>query len=208
VRAFCFDYSVVSAFTEETQASSLSVLRCDWGIHCYLCGNAPEKSKPKKQFTAYRAHPWALSEPGLRETFDSLASDANVENIAWNFRKFSRKFWNCKEPSFSLNKIITHCRWQTTSLFIDHFYNIVLKFLHSLHYGRNPHMIQGGLLQHLGFNVNEADKNTKFTAGRNINQTTLCGDKNKHRWPIMSRFTRQWVMWWYHTCVWSPPLSN
>jgi hypothetical protein len=62
--------------------------------------------------------------------------------------KFTQKFRNCEASSFTnflvntLNKIITHYRWSTTSLFIVNiclptwtFYTIVLQFFHSLHFG-------------------------------------------------------------------------
>jgi hypothetical protein len=43
--------------------------------------------------------------------------DNVIEKGAWNFWKFTRKFWNCESSYLTiflvnnLNKIITHCRW-------------------------------------------------------------------------------------------------
>jgi hypothetical protein len=37
----CFDCSLVSTFTNETQVSS-SIVRCDWEIHRHLCDVAPK----------------------------------------------------------------------------------------------------------------------------------------------------------------------
>jgi hypothetical protein len=81
--------------------------------------------------------------------------------------KFTQKFWNCEVPSFTnffvstLNNVITHYRWPTTSLFIINicsptylrtFYTIVLQFSHSLHHGHKPpHIIHSGFLQHSCF---------------------------------------------------------
>jgi hypothetical protein len=59
-----------------------------------------------------------------------------------------------------LNKIITHYRWPTTSLFIMSicspahlwtFYNIVLQFLHTLHFGHKLCTVHNGFLQHSCF---------------------------------------------------------
>jgi hypothetical protein len=70
----CFDCSLVSTFTNETQVYHLLLIWCGWEIH--LCGIALEKSKSKskpKPFSAFCAHPWAFSEPILCNTCDSLA---------------------------------------------------------------------------------------------------------------------------------------
>jgi hypothetical protein len=49
----------------------LLLIRCDWEIHCHICGITLKKSKPKL-FTAFHAHPWAFLEPILPKTCDSL----------------------------------------------------------------------------------------------------------------------------------------
>jgi hypothetical protein len=38
----CFDYSLVSAFTNESRFHHLLLIWCDWEIHCCLCGIAVE----------------------------------------------------------------------------------------------------------------------------------------------------------------------
>jgi hypothetical protein len=80
--------------------------------------------------------------------------------------KFTRKFWNCEAPSFTiflvhtLNKIITHYRWPTTSLIIMNiclsahlwkFWTTVLQFLHSLDFGHKPLLIHDGFPKHSCF---------------------------------------------------------
>jgi hypothetical protein len=160
-------------FQKKPRFYHVSVLRCDAieeFIAIFVVSLQKSQSR-RKPFSAYFAHLWAFSAPILRETCDILACDDKVETIAGNLRKFTPKFWNCEAPSLASNKIIAHYRWQTTSLFIDHFenfYTIVLQFLHLLHFGRKPHIIHGGLPHHLGFNMN----NTKFTAGKIINHRT------------------------------------
>jgi hypothetical protein len=95
----------------------LLLLQCDWEIHRHVCGIVKKKSKPKL-FSAFCAHPWAFSEPFLRKTCNNLAWDNIIENSTWNLWKFTRKFCNYEALSLILNKITTHYRWPTTSLFI------------------------------------------------------------------------------------------
>jgi hypothetical protein len=147
------DCSLVSTYTLKPRFHHLLFVLRDWEIHHHLCGAAVNKSKPK-QFSAFCARPWAFSEPILRRLARAYPNyDDLVENSTWNLWKFTRKFWNCVASSFTiifvktLDKIITHYRWPTTSLFIvnicspTHLWTFcitVLQFLHSSHFGRKP----------------------------------------------------------------------
>jgi hypothetical protein len=95
--------------------------------------------------------------------------------------KFTRTFWNCEAPSFTnflistLNKIITHYRWPTTSLFIVNICSpsicerstlFVLQFIHSLRFSRKPpRIIHDEFPQHSWFSVKKADNSANFAAG-------------------------------------------
>jgi hypothetical protein len=46
--------------------------------------------------------------------------DYLIENSSWNLWNFTWKFSNCEVMSFTLNKIITLCRWSTTLLWTAH----------------------------------------------------------------------------------------
>jgi hypothetical protein len=64
------------------------------------------------------------------------------------------------------------------------FYTIVLKFLHTLYFGRKRQIIHNGFPQHSCFSAKKADNRKNFAAGGNINPRThhnsVCRDKNKH----------------------------
>jgi hypothetical protein len=93
MRIHCFDCSLISTFTNETQVSSFVMI---------LLRNSSlslryhsKKSKPKP-FSTFRVHLWAFSKPILHKTCDSL-----IENSAWNLWKFTQKFWNHEVSSFT-----------------------------------------------------------------------------------------------------------
>jgi hypothetical protein len=140
-------------------------LQCDWEIHCHHCGITLKKSKLKPS-SAFCVHPWVFSESILHKTCDSLACDNLVEN-----------------------KIITHYRCPTTSLFIMNIYSSIFEhssswtFFHPslniLHYCLTvPSLMMEFHSTHV-LSVKKAD----FAAGGIINCRThnsLCRDKNKH----------------------------
>jgi hypothetical protein len=116
----------------------------------------------------------------------------------------------CQSWSHSLRFVHNH-EYLFTHLWT--FYTTVLQFLHSLHFGRKlPHITHDGFLRLSCFSMKKADNIGNFAAGRIINCRThhnsLCRDKNKYRWPVMWRFTRQWVIWCYLACTSSLPLLH
>jgi hypothetical protein len=150
----CFDSSLVSTFTNETQVSS-PVTRTVWlrNTSTSLWDHSKKSSKPKP-FFAFCTHPRVFSEPILLKTCDSLACDNLTEKNSWNLWKFTSKFWKCEAPSFTnflvntLNKIVTHYRRPADHFALHRkhvfhhlwtFYAILLQFIHSLHFGRKPH---------------------------------------------------------------------
>jgi hypothetical protein len=167
----------------------LLLVRCDWEIHQHLCGIALKESKPKP-FSVFCEHLWIFSEPILRKTCDNL-----VENSVWHLWKFTRKFWNCEEPSFALNKIITHYRWPADRFAVHREHLFARPSLNILHhwlkspftnyilavnraaqfqmYFRSTHVLS----------VKKADICSNFAAGAIINRRTrnsFCRDRNKH----------------------------
>jgi hypothetical protein len=142
----CFDCSLISTFTNETQVSSpvTHTIRNSMPSLWYRS----EKSK-LKPFSVFRAQLWAFSEPIFHKTCGSLAQ------LSWSRREQSVKFveiymelpklWSTIFHRFlvnTLNEIITIDGWLTTSLFIVNicspshlltFYTIALHFLYSLH---------------------------------------------------------------------------
>jgi hypothetical protein len=160
----CFDCSLVSTFTNETQVSS-SVTRMMWMRKLWRSLWYRSKKIKPKSFSAFYPYPSEFSEPILCKTCDWLTCHHLIGNRAWNLWNFTRNFWYCEAPSFAnflfstLNKIATHYRWPADRLAIYREYlfahpwtfkSIVLQFLHSLHFCRiPPHIIHDGFKQHL-----------------------------------------------------------
>jgi hypothetical protein len=116
-----------------------------------------------------------------------------VQNIYAQFRSALLYF---NKPEFiKIKKINSH--FNVNICLPSYFWifcTTVLQLLHSLEFDFKPRIICDGFLQHSYFNVKKEDDNSpNFAAGGIINRRThhnsLCRDKNKNRWPVMSWFT-------------------
>jgi hypothetical protein len=117
-----FDCSSVSTFTNETQVSS-HVTRTMWLRNCHLCGIALKSQSRSHSLRFVRTHEFFRNPSCAKLVIVWHNCDNLVEKSAWVLWKFTRKFWNCEAPSFTLNNLITHYRWRTTSLFIVNIYS-------------------------------------------------------------------------------------
>jgi hypothetical protein len=121
----CFDCSLVSTFTNETQISSPVTL---WlrNSSPYLWHHTKEVYKSQSDSLCFACTREHFRNPSCTTLVIAYPNCDNVvENSAWNLWKFQTKeFWNCKGLSFTnvlvntSNKIITYYRWLTILLFI------------------------------------------------------------------------------------------
>jgi hypothetical protein len=183
-------------------------------IHRHLCGKVKSRSH-------------SLRFVRSRELFrnPSCAKPVIICVKFVEIRKKVLKLWSAVFHKFLvniLNKIITHYRWPTTSLFIVNicssahlwtFYITVLQFLHSSHFGRKPRIIHNGFPQALMFLTWRKWITARISqlpglsiAGHVI--THSVESRTNTKWPVMWWFTRQWVMWGYLACASSPPLLH
>jgi hypothetical protein len=120
----------------------------------------------------------------------------------WTFA-FQREFWNWEAPSFTnflvntSNKIMTHYRWPTTSLFIVNACSPIFEYSAPLSYSSFTHV----------FSMKKVDINANFAAGGHI-ITHAIETRTNTRQQVMLWFTRQWVMLCCLACASSPPLLH